>query len=157
MSKVLSGRERTADIENLEEEFYNSRRNFFDLQSRYVGSHGEVSGQEQVSFSNDKLILETLMQAKAGGGFVKELDNIRSDFEMLAAGRKKIAELRALVEEREQAIQSIQKQLKPSRSAHLEDEVVKLQQLVKMTKNDVDYFGKLVKMTKNDVDYFGKG
>ena len=67
-------------------------------------------------------MLELLQTARLPPGW-KDQDVLCNDLETLAEAKRKCAELRELLTEREQAIGSIVKQLKPSRAAHLEQEV----------------------------------
>ncbi len=93
-----------------------------------------------MEYRKDKLLLEMLLSAKVPSSWASEMDLVRNDLETLAEGKRKVAELRELVEERDQAVASITKQLKESRAAQLEDEVAKMQQLVKITKQQYEQF-----------------
>ncbi|CAD7925572.1 unnamed protein product [Amoebophrya sp. A25] len=139
-SKVLSGRERLADVEYMEDLVYNSRRELQILEATCHATHAEVCALEETEYRKDMQLVDMLLTAKVTPPYTKEIESIRSELELLAEAKKKTSELRERVEERERAILSIAKQLKQSRAAQLEDEVAKLQELVKATKIQYEQF-----------------
>ncbi|CAD7971947.1 unnamed protein product [Amoebophrya sp. A120] len=139
-SKVLSGRERLTDVETLEDLYFNTRKDLRKLETICEALQTEIHELEAVEYQKDKQLYDLLLTAKTIGHWEKDIHNVRSDLELLSEAKKKTSELRELVEERELAITSITKQLKQSRAAQLEQEVAKMQELVKTTKVQYEQF-----------------
>jgi len=126
-----SERQQLMDRERLEEDLGHLRRNLWALQKQNAVRRHQLLTAEKENVRLDKLVLELLSAIKVPPKLAYDVEIVKSDLQLLVEAKRKSAELRSTVEEREATIRSINRELKVAR-------VGELQQLIQEAKDELD-------------------
>eukprot|EP00397_Hematodinium_sp_SG-2012_P020420 GEMP01021039.1.p1 GENE.GEMP01021039.1~~GEMP01021039.1.p1 ORF type:complete len:619 (+),score=151.55 GEMP01021039.1:113-1969(+) len=123
--------QRMVDQETLEEDLRQLRKQLWTLQKQNATRRHQLLSAEKENVRLDKLVLEILSAVKVHPQEASRMEMARQNLQLLVEAKKKAGELRALVGERQMTIRSINKELKATR-------VAELQQLVHSARLEVN-------------------
>lgn len=105
------------------------RRSVHMLKEESKELRGRLRNSEKDAFRKDKLLQEILDKARGGPGVSGEhLDQIREDLAVLLQYKRRAQDQKAQLEERDQTIAAIERELKVTRVIDLEEEIVAAKQ-----------------------------
>lgn len=128
----LSGNEHRQDEESLRENLAQMRRSVHVLKEENKDLRGRLLKNEKDAFRKDKLLQELLDKARGGPGVSGEhLDQVREDLAVLLQYKRRAMDQKAQLEERDQTIAAIERELKVTRVTDLEEEILAAKQTAK--------------------------